>query len=291
MTNLAITADDYGLHPEVNRGIEQLANHGYITSSSILCHQDAHLEQLSNLNPNVALGVHLCFVEERPLLTNDPQLQPLLDSEGRLPSNYKKLFLKIVRHPSVLPALCREAQAQIQRFLDLGLTLHFINSHQHTHLFPPIWLCLAPVWQQYDVPIRGVHTFKRPNLSPQGMVNLAGWISWQLKPLKQRPVLTPLGVSCAGKLNFTHSETLFAAESFTQNIQDNLLAPDNLLELVTHPGFNSPKLQSLFPHWNYHWQEELELLQSDVFKQLLHQFDLVLKSPDRTMPLELSTNV
>ncbi len=271
--SLAITADDYGLDAAVNRGIEVLAASGYITGTSVMLHAEAVLDRVDHLNGQTSLGVHLTLVEERPLLAGDSGLAPLLDADGRLPRNYRSLFAQVLARPAVLPALAREAAAQVERFLSLGLKLDFINSHQHVHLFPPIWLALFPLLKRYPVAVRGSRRLPKLGFSSQALVNLAAWISWWLRPLPKHPTTHPLGISAAGKLTL---------ESAAKSVSEAVALYDDVdgivPELVTHPGHVSPAMEVRYPHWNYHWQEELELLRSEAFKELIEGAGFVLSA-------------
>src|SRR5689334_11287628 len=133
-----VTADDYGLTPAVNRGITQLVSSGAITAVSVMMHAGAHLEQLASLAAlRPTLGLHLVFVEEAPLGPSS-RLGGLLDRDGRFPS-YPRLFGRLLANPALATLLRDEAEAQLDRYRASGLPLQFINSHQHVHLFPPLW--------------------------------------------------------------------------------------------------------------------------------------------------------
>lgn len=264
---IAITADDYGLTEGVNRGIEELAEHMAITGVSVMCHSGSRLATISRLrNTGVATGVHLTFVEERPILFRDPGLRPLLDTEGHFPSNYLALFRAVIIRPWILPALAREAEAQMSRFLDTGLSLDFINSHQHVHLFPPIWLALSRLWRQYRVPVRVARSFSGGDFAAQGLVNLSSWIGWRLRPIPDYPVtLCPLGLSHAGSLALGDVVKIISREAKFTSLG---VVP----ELVTHPGYADQITQTHYAHWRYHWDQERELLGSELLRNLLDSY-------------------
>lgn len=86
MKLLIVNADDFGLHPAVNRGI--IAGHvnGCISSTSIMpgggAFEDA--AALAAAHPRLGVGVHLTLVGEKPVL--DPSEVPsLVDGDGRFP--------------------------------------------------------------------------------------------------------------------------------------------------------------------------------------------------------------
>ncbi|MBF0435251.1 MAG: ChbG/HpnK family deacetylase [Magnetococcales bacterium] len=262
---LAITADDYGLTDGINEGIVDLARMRAVTGVSVMCHPAASHDKISRLkNTGVLTGVHLVLVEERPVLADDPGLKPLLDRRGRLPDGWQRLFAIVMMKPWVLSALKREVEAQINRFVELGLSLDFINSHQHTHLFPPIWLVLRPLLESYRVPIRGTAAWDWRGTSPQGMINVASWLSWHLgKRGNDRLSLRPLGVDCAGHFSIAEAEKL---------LRDVPIASGREVpELVVHPGCEDRQARDHYAHWRYQWDQERVALASDGMQALLEQ--------------------
>jgi predicted glycoside hydrolase/deacetylase ChbG (UPF0249 family) len=263
--NLCITADDYGLSEGVNAGIEALVDLRRITAVSIMVHQDAQLSSVNTLQKyDVATGLHLVLVEELPLGQTE-KLGKLLGKDGLLPPNYCALFKRIMGRPGLLRAVRHEAEAQIARYLALGLRLDFINSHQHVHLFPPIWYTLAPVFEQYRVPVRAVRRFAS-GFSKQAVLDLSAWVAWKVRPLRYRATFRPIGVDYAGHCSLRKLQRILETR-----LIDWRSIPGETPELVLHPGYTDQRLLSRYRHWNYQWQEELELLRSADFPQLLTQ--------------------
>ncbi len=262
---LAITADDYGLTDGINKGIASLAQRQAITGVSVMCHPAARLEQTALLkNSGVLTGVHLVLSEERPLLTDDPGLNPILDRRGRLPDSRSRLFRLILLKPWVLPALKREVEAQINRFAELGLSLDFINSHQHVHLFPPLWLILRPLLESYKVPIRGTARWDWQGWSPQGKINLLSWLSWRLGPRRGHALsLKPMGINAAGHFSLEAAKELL----FNPSAGSRREVP----ELIVHPGRMDRSARDYYSHWRYQWEQEWETLASESMQTLLEQ--------------------
>ena len=268
---LAITADDFGLDPAVNRGIVDLARQGALSSVSLMLHRDASLEGLSELvATGVALGAHLVFVEERPLVSAD-DLNGLLNSDGRLPSNWKELLTGLLFRPRWAAALGAEAAAQLDRFHDLGLSLSFINSHQHVHLFPPLWLVLKPLFAKYPSAFVRFANSMRPGFRKQAMVDLSGAISYKLSA-PANPTTYPLGIDAAG--HFDHPAAVSALLRAKLMLLAGL-AP----ELVVHPGHEPLTNREQYAHWRYQWEEEAAFLSSNVFLDMLRQQNLEIEFP------------
>src|SRR5688572_5452880 len=134
--DLWITADDYGLSPGTNSSIEALAEASAISAASVMAHADADLGSIDRLKRSgTLLGLHLCFTQARPLV----RARELGKWGGRLPGGYKQLFAELAVRPSLLGLIADEADAQVDRLAGAGITIDFINGHEHVHLFPPLW--------------------------------------------------------------------------------------------------------------------------------------------------------
>lgn len=276
---LWITADDYGLAQGVNKAIERLAAEGKLSGASVMCHRDAQLESLSCLrNTAVATGLHVVLVEERPLLP-ESRFGPLLDERGRLPRNYRRLFAQVLQRPGTISALRDESHAQLDRFLGLGLPFDFINSHQHTHLFPPIWLGLSSVFRRAEQLGAAVRLSGRAVPRRGGrdiMVALASQASRVLRRTQARRIHQPIGLAFSGRLAISHLAAVLDEVSQRRSLWREDLVP----ELVTHPGIPDATCEP-YRHWNYQWGEEFELLRSPELLRFLshHRIDLERRSP------------
>ena len=64
MKQLIINADDFGLHPLINKGIIEGHRHGMITSTSLMPSAPAFEEavQLAKETPSLGVGIHLTLV-------------------------------------------------------------------------------------------------------------------------------------------------------------------------------------------------------------------------------------
>lgn len=268
---IAITADDFGLDPAVNWGIVDLARRGALSSVSLMLHRDAALDGLSELAATgVALGAHLVFVEERALVAAK-NVKGLLNSDGRLPSNWKELLTGLVFRPGWAGALAAEAAAQLDRFHDLGLSLSFINSHQHVHLFPPLWLALKPLLEKYPSAFVRFANSMRPGLGKQSMVDLSGAISNKLST-PVNPTTYPVGIGVAG--HFDHPAAICALRRAKL-----ILSAGQVPELVVHPGREPLTNCERYAHWRYRWQEEAAYLSSNAFRDMVRQQNLEIGFP------------
>jgi chitin disaccharide deacetylase len=272
--NICITADDYGLMSSVNSAIEILAEEEKISAVSVMCHKDAILDTVHKLkNLNVAVGPHLVFVEEKPLLQKD-KLKHLVDDKLQLPRNYWALFRKTILSPSLVEKIALEARCQIERYLSLGLKIHFVNSHQHVHLFPQIWRVIAPILKEYGCPT--VRMCKKIcfSLSRNDLLFLSSYASQKVSTASFDKCLSPIDILGSGKLSI---------HRVTKNIKDIIKAypfQEGIMpELVCHPGLDQQKLDVAYGHWKYKWREEYELLRSLEMRNLLQKYSLTIKVP------------
>ena len=72
-----------------------------------------------------------------------------MEADGRFPSAYDA-FTRWYFRGRIRPDEIRlEARRQIESVLDAGLRVTHLNSHQHIHLFPQIWLLMEELADRY----------------------------------------------------------------------------------------------------------------------------------------------
>lgn len=208
--SLCITADDYGAASAYNRAVEELSAAGAVQAVSVMAHRDAALDGAPRLaRAGVSTGLHLVFTAERPISTR-LGASPLVDVSGRMPRSFRQLFLGLITRPRMADLLYEEGTLQARRMLDAGLPIHFINSHEHTHLFPLLWPTFVRLARDLGVPAVRAALHQRIDGSPQGWLSAASRISWARAPLPDRTVMSPLGVGRAGTLTLGAIEALLA---------------------------------------------------------------------------------
>lgn len=133
---LIVNADDLGLAPEVDRGIERAAAAGVVTSATLMVttpHAEAGAAAARRLRAaGLSVGLHVDLVTGRPAA--DPRLvAPLLGGEGGFPRDAASRAAAL-EGPAAADAATHEVRAQVRRFEALvgGPPTHF-DSHKHTH--------------------------------------------------------------------------------------------------------------------------------------------------------------
>jgi chitin disaccharide deacetylase len=242
---VCITADDYGLSSSVNEAVEVLAGAGRISAVSVMAHREAELASVRHLaGSGVAIGLHLCFTGERPWVS------ALRGPEGRLPADHRQLFAAVTRRPALVRLLRAEAEAQADRLAGAGVSIAFVNGHEHVHLFPALWPLAASLARRLGVCAVRCALGQPLSASRAGLLAAASRLAWSLSPLPGRVVLSPLGVGLAGALTREAAGTLLE--------QPFAAAERRVRELCFHPALDAPGRRA-----------EHEMLASGVIAQLL----------------------
>lgn len=132
MTELIISADDFGYSEEVDKSIIELVKYNKISSTSILANY-VTTESLKLLvdHFNAKAGMHFNIVEGKPL-SEKYKVRSLINSSG----HFYPLYIQI---PRVILGLSKkneikeEFHAQMNFLKSHGIKISHIDSHQHMH--------------------------------------------------------------------------------------------------------------------------------------------------------------
>ncbi len=260
---LIVNADDYGYFGCVSRGILKSASDGIVTATGIFAnsaHFDAHVGWLQD-NATLDLGVHLNVTDQAPLSVDmQNRLSPW---GGHFPDKYT-LVKALLTGRITTDVVRSEWRAQIERCLDKGLEIRFLNSHEHIHMLPSLFPLVQALAGEY-----GISHIRFPTPEPfQGLAvgALVRDILMKLTGVFNRPRLANpaarfLGMGESGRLG-------------TEYLQRRLpgLEPGHVYELMCHPGhydadeISDPRLL------NYHdWNRELDALTNPLVRDMLDQ--------------------
>jgi len=211
-------------------------------------------------------------VEERAVLGREV-LPTLVDETGRFPRTSGEFFRRAVLGRIRWDEVECEIAAQIARFQKTGLRLSHLNSHQHLHMFPPIFQIVRRL-------TRGMHEFWiRNSAGPwrkSSGVRLGRWVQrlgLNLTCLSARCLPgPPLPQMPDGMYGFEVSGCL------TRSALEQMLRkiPDGLYELMCHPGEDDAETRTRYNHWGYRWAEELEALTAPETRAVLEKQEIVL---------------
>jgi chitin disaccharide deacetylase len=276
LKQLIVNADDFGLTTGVNRGILRAFKDGIVTSASLLVTGSAFEDAvaLARLNPELEVGLHLALVEERAVLGGEA-LPTLVDETGRLPRTSGEFFRRAFLGRINWDEVEREIAAQIARFQKTGLRFSHLNSHQHLHMFPPVFQIVRRLTRGMDnVWIRNPGG---PWRKSQG-VRTRRWV--QQLGLN----LTCLSVRCLHRSSLPQMpDGMYGFEAggrLTRPALEQILRkiPDGLYELICHPGEDDADTRTRYCHWGYRWAEELEALTAPETRGVLEKQGIVLTS-------------
>jgi hopanoid biosynthesis associated protein HpnK len=277
LKHLIVNADDWGLTPAVNRGVVRAFKDGIVTSASLLVTGSAFEDAvaLAGQNPKLDVGLHLALVEERAILGRDA-LPTLVDETGRFPRTSSEFIRRAVLGRIRWHEVEREIAAQIALFQKTGLRLSHLNSHQHLHMFPPVFQIVRRLTREMD------NVWIRNSAGPWRKspdVRIGRWI--------QR---LGLNLTCFSARSVYGSgsppqmpDALYGFEAggcLTRSALEQILRriPDGLYELVCHPGEDDANTRTQYAHWGYQWAEELEALTAPETRVVVKEEAIALTS-------------
>lgn len=153
---LLVTGDDFGVSAGVNAAIAAAHQDGILTSASLMVTGAAVVEAvaLARALPSLSTGLHLVLSgRQAPAASKPGAIPDLVDSRGRFAANPARAGLAnglLWRTRRV--QIEREIRAQIERYLETGLSLDHVDGHHHLHLHPFVFPVLISCLREYGVP-------------------------------------------------------------------------------------------------------------------------------------------
>ena len=131
MRTLHVNADDFGFTRDVNEGIVHAHHAGILTATTLMANGAAfeHAVGLARATPTLDVGCHLVLTGGVSVVSGSP-----------LPGDVKQVMLAVASgrlDPYV------ELRAQISRIMAAGIRPTHLDTHKHTHLFPPVLNAVA----------------------------------------------------------------------------------------------------------------------------------------------------
>lgn len=253
---LLVNADDFGLHADINRGIAECVERGRVQSVSFSATGQAvewrKLQEWSR--HGVHIGLHLTLVGE-PWAT-----------DGRILQSWKDLVAQLLlRGRAIREEVDKEIHRQFQLCADNGIdlgTLSHVDSHQHVHVLSGVWKPCLAIAREYN--IQRIRVPRSPSLKV--MKRNVGGVALQMisrhRATEVDAPLACLGLANAGRNTIaTFSYELDCAAGAAVN------SPSHGVELVVHPGVNSPDLESRYGDWHFDWTRERDALLSAQFAE------------------------
>jgi hopanoid biosynthesis associated protein HpnK len=177
---LVVTADDFGLSPEVNEAVRRAHREGILTCASLMIGAPAADEAIAIAKAEgVPVGLHLTLVDGRPVLPPE-RIPDLVDAQGAFRAGLGGPAVRLGVSARARAQARAECEAQIDAFLASGLELDHVNTHHHFHLHPSILTIVVELALRYRAP--AVRVPFEPVVPPYHCALLAATMTpWSLR--------------------------------------------------------------------------------------------------------------
>jgi hopanoid biosynthesis associated protein HpnK len=206
-----VTADDFGLAPEVNAAVELAHQHGILTAASLMVAGAAAADAMARVRrlPNLRVGLHLVLVDGHPLLPPE-RVPDLVGADGRMRLDLARLGLEICARPSVRAQLRAEIEAQFTAYQKTGLALDHVNAHKHFHLHPAVASEVLAIGPRYGM--RAIRVPREPAAvlakvepsAPADPIYFAPWarlLAWRARRAGLRAPDSVFGLAWSGAMS------------------------------------------------------------------------------------------
>jgi len=133
---LILNADDFGLTPGINRAIAELHSAGALTSATLMANGPAFDDavRIAHAQPSLGIGCHIVLTDGIPI--SPPETIPTLLGHDRktFRPSLTNFFAAVLLGKVSGEDIFREAQAQINRIQEQGISLTHLDTHKHTHI-------------------------------------------------------------------------------------------------------------------------------------------------------------
>ena len=155
---LILTADDFGLWPEINDAVVAGYESGVVSSASLRVSATAsHSAAVAaRIRPALSVGLQLVLCDGHSTLPRR-HIRDLVDSTGRFVDRPLEAAWHYRRSGGLRDQLKAEIRAQIEKFLSTGLYLSFVSGHHNLHLHPTVLALLKELAEDYPI-----HGLRRP---------------------------------------------------------------------------------------------------------------------------------
>lgn len=229
MKTLLVNADDFGFTRDVNSGIIEAHTSGILTATTLMANgaafDDAIL--LARETPTLDVGCHLVLVGGASLVTKRP-----------FPLTVRQL-LQAITLRQIDPYA--ELKAQIARVVSAGLRPVHMDTHKHTHLFPPVLDAVARLSSEF-----GIRWIRRPfdfPMEPGGLPLSKRLVSSAFRIVRPRLERVLRANGCRSTDHFAGFSITgrFGARDVIELIR---ALPDGTTEFMVHPGHCTAELRA-----------------------------------------------
>lgn len=283
MRRLIVNADDFGLTHGVNRAIMETHCRGIVTSATLMANGQAFDDASQRITsmPRMSIGCHVVLVDGLPVLggRQTPTLSNKKFDDRRFYQSLSGFAVRALSGNIDADEIEAETTAQIRKLQAAGIVVSHLDTHKHTHIFPPVLrpllraakACGVPALRNPFGPVHVSVVAKEPSLWKQfSKVTVLRRLGKTFRrSVTDAGMLTPdgtVGIVTTGSMNIR----LF------ESIVDSL--PEGTWELVCHPGYNDAELGSIRTRLRESRAVELRLLTSPEAREILHRSGIKLIS-------------
>ncbi|MHB8301380.1 MAG: ChbG/HpnK family deacetylase [Acidobacteriaceae bacterium] len=263
MRRLIVNADDFGLTDGIDRAVVDLHRAGALGSATLMAiaPRTAEAVALSKQHTSLGVGCHVVLVDGSPAA--DPSEVGSLIASSERPSFrptlgefVRDLYLGRIERAQIE----REAIAQILLIQRAGVQVTHLDTHKHTHMFPPVLDAIARAANQCGV--RAIRNPFEPEWSVAATPNAGLARKLQVRALgrfrahfrrlvNERNLATTdgcVGVLATGTLDTSALRSLLYP------------LPEGTWELVCHPAYMDEELRNTRTRLQQSRQIELDAL-------------------------------
>lgn len=272
MKRLIVNADDFGIHPAVNKAVSIAFEKGILTSTSLMAGGEAFDEavSLARSMPELGIGVHLTLVGGLFTVLPAKEVPSLTWEGGHLCNDYLELIKRDLAGKISVDDVYREWDAQIQKVMDTGLTVTHLDGHQHMHMwnhFFPVTLALAKKYHISCMRVPDEKLLFGFHLSPAGLFRFASKNGLSLMARSHRGALKRKGILCNDHFwGMMYGGHFY--ESRMARILDHL--EEGVTEFMCHPSADQKAMEETF-HWGYEGERELQSLMSPLVQKKIKE--------------------
>lgn len=266
---LIVNADDYGYFRCVSEGIADAHRHGVLNATAVLANLSRFEDDLPLLKslPDLDVGAHLNFTTGRPL--SKTLSDKLSRYEGEFPSKIELVRLLAGRSISAQD-VADEWRLQIERCVDAGLDIRFLNSHEHMHMLPGLFQATEQLARAFNINhIRVADPDPIQWLRPASLVRdlPLALLSRRARQRFRGNAARFLGMGESGRLSLDYLERWIPR-----------LEAGKIYELMCHPGYYDPEEIRDPDLLDYHdWRSEFDVLTDPSLMALLNRHGVILQ--------------
>jgi len=222
---LIVTADDFGLHRDVNEAVERAHSQGILNAASLMVSAPAAADAVERARRlrGLRVGLHLVLADGAATLPRE-RIPDLVDADGRFGSAMARDGFRFFFLPHVRKQLAAEIRAQFDAFAQTGLPLDHVNAHKHFHLHPTVLSLILRIGREY-----GMRAVRLPR-EAGGPLLLRPWLALLRARLRRAGIAHNdfvLGLSDTGAMD--EATLLSAFERL----------PRGVVEMYLHPAVTS----------------------------------------------------